>query len=101
MSRYRCTEDGRWDARWLVQAVRTARAIPADATGIAALNRACVPYLEARLRAVLRAKMVFDVVAPGGIVVFTTGCELTAARYSHLTPGSRVTTRPLVEQVEP
>jgi hypothetical protein len=45
--------------------------------------------------------MVFDVVAPGEIVTFTTGCELTAGRYSQLTPGSRVVTRPNVEQVMP
>jgi len=101
MSHYRCTEDGRWDARWFLEAVRTARAIPADATGIAASNRRDLPHLEARLRAVLRAKVVFDVVAPGDVVVFTTGCELTAGRYSYLTPGSRVATRPHIEQVTP
>src|SRR5690606_14760760 len=74
MSHYRCTVDGRGDVRWLVEMVRSIRRIPQDAEGFARVNREALPYFEARLRAALVGRMVFDVVAPGSIVVFTSGC---------------------------
>jgi len=100
MSHYRCTPEGRADVRWWVAMVRQVRTIvisPADPVR-ARLNLADLPYFEARLRAVLIGRMVWDVVQ-GGTPVFTTGCELTAGRYAQLTPGSRLVCRPNVETV--